>query len=203
MPSHLRKVPFRVLMFYFYSLLVAWVFMCIEKREESPHDRKVRILRELKTEVIMNYNMTDDDFNRLVNKAAMAMKEGAELDWNFWNSCRYVFTALTTIGKDTKFSSYVTNATQQNGIYFLQSIRRLISYSCYLLLRVEGRKASSLQVLKILLIKLVFILPSRLKGEKAKSTTVRETSAGEPQLNLFIHLSMCLRFLKICFHKGF
>ena len=177
--------------------------MSIEKREESPHDRKVRMLRELKTEVITNYNMTDDDFNRLVNKAAMAMKEGAELDWNFWNSCRYVFAALTTIGKDTQFSSYVTNATQQNGIYFLQSIRRLISYSCYLLLRVEGRKASSLQVLKILLFKLVFILPSRVKGEKGKSTTMLETSAGEPQLNLFIHLSMCIRFLKICLQKGF
>lgn len=101
--------------------------MYIEKREESPHDRKARMLQELKNEVVTNYNMTDDDFDRLVYKAAMAMKEGTELDWNFWNSCRYVFAAFTTIGKDTKFSSYVTNATQRNGINFLLSIRRLIS----------------------------------------------------------------------------
>lgn len=127
MPSLLKKALFRVLTFYFYGLLVAWVFMYIEKREESPHDRKARMLQELKNEVVTNYNMTDDDFDRLVYKAAMAMKEGTELDWNFWNSCRYVFAAFTTIGKDTKFSSYVTKATQRNGINFLLSIRRLIS----------------------------------------------------------------------------
>lgn len=130
-------------MFYFYALFVAWVFMYIEKREESPQDRKVRMLQELKNEVVTNYNMTDDDFDRLVYKAALAMKEGIEFDWDFWNSCRYVFAAFTTIGKDTKFSSYVTNATRRNGIYFLLSIRRLISYSCHLFLRVEQRKASS------------------------------------------------------------
>lgn len=144
-------------------MFVAWVFIYIEKREESPHDRKVRMLQELKNEVVTNYNMTDDDFDRLVYKATMAMKEGTELDWDFWNSCIYVFAAFTTIGKDTKLSSYVTNATRRNGIHFLLSIRRLISYSCYLFLRVEQRNVSSLSRDFVLF---VLILPTRLKREK-------------------------------------
>lgn len=85
-------------MFHAYGLFVAWIFTFIEKRAESSHERMERILQELKNEVDTNYNMTNNDFARFVAKAAEAVMEGNQLDWNFLNSCGFVFAALTTIG---------------------------------------------------------------------------------------------------------
>ena len=95
----LEKTLFRMLMFHAYGLFVAWIFTFIEKRAESSHERMERILQELKNEVDTNYNMTNNDFARFVAKAAEAVMEGNQLDWNFLNSCGFVFAALTTIGK--------------------------------------------------------------------------------------------------------
>ena len=59
-----------------------------------------RLRGELKNEIEMKCNMTDSDFERLVNKAAEAMVAREELDWTFLNSCGFVFAALTTVGKE-------------------------------------------------------------------------------------------------------
>ena len=96
----LGKTLFRTLMFHAYGLFLSWIFTFIEKRDESSLDRMERMLKELKIEVNKNYNMTDDDFQRFVKRAATAVTEGNQLDWNFLNSCGFVFAALTTIGKN-------------------------------------------------------------------------------------------------------
>ena len=57
-----------------------------------------RHLSELKQEIDLKYNMTDNDFEIFVRRAAAAVTEGNELDWTFQNSCGFVITALTTIG---------------------------------------------------------------------------------------------------------
>ena len=56
-------------------------------------------LQRLKNEAQEKYNMTDNDFNTFVKKAAEAMKGGDQLEWTFLNSCAFVFAALTTVGK--------------------------------------------------------------------------------------------------------
>ena len=95
----LGKALLRVLLFYAYGLFVAWIFTFIEKRDELSHSRMERMLSELKNEVHMKYNMTDNEFNRFVRKATEAVVAGNEKDWNFLNSCGFVFSAITTIGK--------------------------------------------------------------------------------------------------------
>ena len=95
----LGKALLRVVFFYAYGLLVAWMFTFIEKREELAHHKMERMLSELKNEVHMKYNMTDKEFNSFVRRAAAALAAGNEKDWNFVNSCGFVFSAITTIGK--------------------------------------------------------------------------------------------------------
>ena len=68
-------------------------FTFIEKRDESSFDRMERTLKELKIEINTKYNMTDDDFERFVNRADMAVVEGDQLDWTFLNSRGFVFAA--------------------------------------------------------------------------------------------------------------
>lgn len=101
----LGKTLFRMLMFHAYGLFLAWIFTFIEKRDESSFDRMERTLKELKIEINTKYNMTDDDFERFVKRAAMAVVERDQLDWTFLNSCGFVFAALTTIGRSYNLSN--------------------------------------------------------------------------------------------------
>ncbi|KAL9966744.1 hypothetical protein ACROYT_G024862 [Oculina patagonica] len=57
-----------------------------------------RMLNELKTEVNLKYNMTDNYFESFARRAAAAVSEGEELDWTYLNSLGFVFAAVTTIG---------------------------------------------------------------------------------------------------------
>lgn len=94
----LVKTLLRFLLFHAYVFFVAWIFTLIEKRDESPHERMQTLLTELRKEVAINNNMTDEAFNKFVKKASEAIIAGDELGWNFLNSCGFVFATLTTIG---------------------------------------------------------------------------------------------------------
>ena len=95
----LKKAVFRVLIFYVYGLFFAWMFTLIEERNESVQSRIAKAIKRIKNEAQEKYNMTDNDFNTFVKKAAEAMKGEDELEWTFLNSCAFVFAALTTVGK--------------------------------------------------------------------------------------------------------
>ena len=82
-----------------YGLFIAWIFTMIEKLDETAHQRMERMLKDLRNEVDLKYNMTDNEFNSSVKIAAEAMKAKEELDWNFFNSCNFVVATLTSIGK--------------------------------------------------------------------------------------------------------
>ena len=95
----LGKVLLRVGVFYAYGFFVAWIFTLIEKRDESADARMNQKLSELRTEIVLKYNMTENDFKIFVRRAAEAAATEAELDWTFLNSCGFAFAAITTIGK--------------------------------------------------------------------------------------------------------
>ena len=93
------KAIVRILILYLYGLFIAWIFTMIEKLDETAHQRMERMLKDLRNEVDLKYNMTDNEFNSSVKIAAEAMKAKEELDWNFFNSCNFVVATLTSIGK--------------------------------------------------------------------------------------------------------
>lgn len=101
----LGKALLRVVLFYAYGLFVAWFFTFIEKKDELAQNRMERMLSELKSEVHISYNMTDNEFNSFVRRITAAVAAGSEKDWNFLNSCGFVFSAITTIGKSQRRTS--------------------------------------------------------------------------------------------------
>lgn len=93
------KAFLRLAVFCAYCLFFSWIFTIIERNDESAHERKERMLKDLRTEVSFKYNMTENDFDSFVVKAAAALSAGDKLDWTFPNSGGFVFAALTTVGK--------------------------------------------------------------------------------------------------------
>lgn len=47
----------------------------------------------------MKYNMIDKEFNSFVRKVVVVLVVGDEKDWNFVNSCGFVFFVIIIIGK--------------------------------------------------------------------------------------------------------
>jgi len=75
-------------------------FSLSSRKEMKKFKKKIeKELKELRLEADLKYNMTDDDFDSFVKRAAEAMKGEMELDWTFLNSSGFVFAALTTVGK--------------------------------------------------------------------------------------------------------
>ena len=110
----LRKALLRLLLFYLYGLFVAWIFTLIERKDESHHNRMERTLNELRKEMDLKYNITDNDFESFVRRAGMATMEDEELDWTFLNSCGFVFAALTTIGKVHRHGTMLSIKTEKS-----------------------------------------------------------------------------------------
>lgn len=100
-PMHplLGKALVRVGLFQVYGAFAAWIFTLIEKQDEPAYKRMERMLKELRTELNLTHNMTDDCFESFVRRAAAAVKEGDQLDWTYLNSLAFMFASLTTIGK--------------------------------------------------------------------------------------------------------
>ena len=68
----LCKAIVRILILYLYGLLIAWIFTMIEKLDETAHQRMERMLKDLRNEVDLKYNITDNEFNSSVKIAAEA-----------------------------------------------------------------------------------------------------------------------------------
>lgn len=49
-----------------------------------------RMLKDLREDIEIKFNITDNEFDSFVRRAAVAMTTGDEKDWNFWNSLDFV-----------------------------------------------------------------------------------------------------------------
>ena len=94
----LGKALVRFIIFQVYCLSLAWIFTLIEKQDEPAHKRMEKMLNELKTEIDLKYNMTDEHFESFVRTATAAVLEGEVPDWTYLNSLGFLFAAVTTIG---------------------------------------------------------------------------------------------------------
>ena len=95
----LRKSLLRFGLLHAYALLVAWIFTLIERRDEPSYKRMQKSLKELRIDMDLKYNITDEDFDSFVKRAVAAVTEGDKLDWTLLNSLTFALAAFTTIGK--------------------------------------------------------------------------------------------------------
>lgn len=104
MNSLLGKVLLRLSIYYGYTLAVAWVFTHIEHQDESVHDRKGRMLKDLRTDMQNKYNLTEYEFMNFSRRAKEVFSVGDEIDWTFPISFMFVATTLSTVGNCTKIT---------------------------------------------------------------------------------------------------
>lgn len=85
--------------FYVYVILIVWIFIMIEKRDEFVFKRKEELLSKFRNDMNKKYNIIDDDFNSFVNCVVVVVIEGDELDWILFNSFIFVLIIFIIIGK--------------------------------------------------------------------------------------------------------
>ena len=71
----------------------------IEERNESVQSRIAKAIKRTKTEAQEKYNMTDNDFNTFVTKAAEAMKGEDELELRICSCLACVYRVMDARGK--------------------------------------------------------------------------------------------------------
>lgn len=89
---------FRFLGLILWASLSAWLFVMVEYREENDLEEKYQLLRSLYENMASKCNITIEEFNNFSNMAYEALGE-PKRQWNFDVAVRFVFQAMTTIGK--------------------------------------------------------------------------------------------------------
>ncbi|PFX22272.1 Potassium channel subfamily K member 3 [Stylophora pistillata] len=136
-----------------------------------------RMLRDLRSDIEMKSNITDNEFDSFVRRAAVTVTTGKELDWNFRNSFDFVFAAITTIGY-----GYITPKTSLGqGITIVTCLFGIpISMLAF---KTAGELISSL--LRYLIIKAETVLLKRGEPKHVKKKTFLAASA----LAVALHIS--------------
>lgn len=96
-PLH-KKVIFRTLGFLLLWSLSSCVFVLIEHTDEDNVEVKRKMLWSAFEAMALKYNMSIQDFNYFSNVAYEALSE-PKMQWTFITAMRFVFQAVTTIGK--------------------------------------------------------------------------------------------------------
>ena len=99
MTSILKKCLSRTVLFLAYGLLGGWVFMIVERREESNANTSDRLMQQLRKGIAAKYNFSDKDFDAFVKQAYEAGCLRSKDDWTYFNSTGFTFAAITTVGK--------------------------------------------------------------------------------------------------------
>ena len=94
----LKKVLFRTLGLLLMVTLSPWLFVLVEYIEINDVEVKHQSLRSLYESMASKYNMSIDEFNNFSSVAYKAFSE-PKPQWTYFVALRFVFQAITTIGK--------------------------------------------------------------------------------------------------------
>ncbi|XP_068755957.1 two pore potassium channel protein sup-9-like isoform X2 [Montipora capricornis] len=98
MNSQGKTLMKRTLLFLIYGLAGAGVFTFLEKRDESNKVTSTKMLQQLKKNLTMHRNMTDEEFEVLAVAAYRAIRVRKTRDWSYFRAVDFTYSALTTIG---------------------------------------------------------------------------------------------------------
>ena len=94
----IKAAFFRFLGLLLWASLSAWLFVSVEYTEKNNFEEKYQLLRSLYENMASKYNISVEDFNNFSNVAFEALSE-PKPKWTYAIAVRFVFQAITTIGK--------------------------------------------------------------------------------------------------------
>lgn len=103
MVGHLRFVVVVI-----YLLIGAGIFTALERTDEPSTVTASRHLKATRFHLSVKFgmNVTDEEFDEVVDKISEALMIRQKRDWTFWRSFDFVVISLTTIGKKPSFYSF-------------------------------------------------------------------------------------------------
>ena len=112
MSSQGKTLIKRILLFLVYGFAGAGVFTFLEKREETNKEKAMRMLQQLKKNLTIHHNITDEEFERFAVAAYKAIRVNKTLDWSYFRAVDFNYSALTTIGE---FPFYMIKSEHSHG----------------------------------------------------------------------------------------
>ena len=112
MSSQGKTLIKRILLFLVYGFAGAGVFTILEKREETNKEKAMRMLQQLKKNLTIHHNITDEEFERFAVAAYKAIRVNKTLDWSYFRAVDFTYSALTTIGE---FPFYMIKSEHSHG----------------------------------------------------------------------------------------
>ena len=100
MNTLLKKTLLRAGLVIIYGGLGALLFMKVEQKSVTNVAAAEGLLQSLRTDIqATNTNWSEQQFHNFAKRAFEAIRLGEKLDWTFINSCSFIISTLTTVGK--------------------------------------------------------------------------------------------------------
>ena len=95
-----RTALYLFLLWVIYLIVGVLIFRAVEHDDnKKPEKTKEQLLETLKDDVTAKYNMSEAEFNSIVQQIEAASSSNAGPEWSYPESLSFVIQLITTIGK--------------------------------------------------------------------------------------------------------
>lgn len=95
-----RTLLYLFLLWLIYLLIGVFIFRAVEHDgEKEPDETEEAQLEKVKLNIMAKYNMSESEFNNIVQQIEAASSSNAGPEWNYHEAVSFVIQLVTTIGK--------------------------------------------------------------------------------------------------------
>ena len=102
-----RTLLYLFLLWLFYLIVGVFIFRAVEHDgDKEPDKTEEAQLEKVKLNIMAKYNMSESEFNDIVQQIEEASSSNAGPEWNYHEAVSFVIQLVTTIGKVVLLSLY-------------------------------------------------------------------------------------------------
>lgn len=95
-----RTLLYLFLLWLFYLIVGVFIFRAVEHDgDKEPDKTEEAKLEKVKLNIMAKYNMSESEFNDIVQQIEEASSSNAVPEWNYHEAVSFVIQLVTTIGK--------------------------------------------------------------------------------------------------------
>lgn len=95
-----RTLLYLFLLWLFYLIVGVFIFRAVEHDgDKEPDKTEEAQLEKVKLNIMAKYNMSESEFNDIVQQIEEASSSNAGPEWNYHEAVSFVIQLVTTIGK--------------------------------------------------------------------------------------------------------